>query len=58
MSQKDFKIRLDKLELTMTPITDPLAQECIKEAFNLMEIVTSEREELRKENQQLKDEVK
>jgi hypothetical protein len=57
LSQKDFKIRLDKLESTMTPITDPLAQECIKEAFNLLDIVTSEREQLQKENQQLKDEV-
>jgi hypothetical protein len=57
LSQKDFNQRLDKLELTMAPITDPLAQECLKEALNLMEIVTSEREELKKENQQLKDEL-
>jgi len=56
LSQKDFKIRLDKLELAMTPITDPLAQECIKEALNLMEIVTNEREQLKIEIQQLKDE--
>lgn len=40
----------------MAPITDPLAQACLKEALNLMEIVTNEREKLKKENQQLKDE--
>jgi len=57
LSKKDFQIRLNKLELTMTPITDPLAQACLKEALNLMEIVTNEREKLRKENQQLNDEI-
>lgn len=56
LSKKDFQTRLEKLELTMPIITDPKAQELLTEALNLMEIVTSEREDLRKENQQLKDE--
>ena len=57
MINKDFQTRLEKLEFTMPTITDPKAQEWLKEALNLMEIVTAEREELKKENQQLKDEV-
>lgn len=57
MINKDFQTRLEKLEFTMPTITDSKAQEWLKEALNLMEIVTAEREELKKENQQLKDEV-
>jgi hypothetical protein len=56
MSNKDFHIRVEKLELVMPNSTDPKVQEWITEALDLMEIVTNEREELKKENQRLKDE--
>ena len=56
MSNKDFHIRVEKLELVMPDSTDPKVQEWITEALALMEIVTNEREELKKENQRLKDE--
>jgi len=56
LSKKDFHIRVEKLELVMPNSTDPKIQEWIIEALDLMEIVTSEREELKKENQRLKDE--
>jgi len=56
LSNKDFHIRVEKLELVMPDSTDPKVQEWITEALALMEIVTNEREELKKENQRLKDE--
>jgi len=56
LSNKDFHIRIETLELVMPNSTDPKVQEWITEALDLMEIVTNEREKLKKENQQLKDE--
>ena len=57
MSNKDFHIRIDTLELVMPNSTDPKVQEWIKEALDLMEIAANEREKLKKENQGLKDEI-
>ena len=57
MNNKDFQIRVEKLELVMPNSTDPKVQEWITEALDLMEIVTKDREVLKKENQQLKDEL-
>ena len=57
MSNIDFHIRIETLELVMPYSTDLKVQEWITEALDLMEIASNEREKLKKENQGLKDEI-
>ena len=57
MSNKDFHIRIETLELVMPNSTDPKVQEWITEALDLMEMVANERDKFKKEIQGLKDEI-
>jgi hypothetical protein len=55
--QDGFQEILKEVELLMASLSDPETKKVLNKLLNLVETIHSESEELKKENQQLKDEV-